>query len=478
MTEQYDVLVVGSGEAGKYLAWTMAEAGHRTALIEQKLIGGSCPNVACLPSKNVIHSAKVASYLSRRSDEFGVVGTGSHIEMPGVYRRKQAMVDDLISLHRERFRSTGVELIMGRARFTGERSIEVTLNAGGWRTLVADKVFLSLGSSSVLPPVPGLSEAHPMTHIEALDLQRCPEHLLILGAGYIALEFAQAFRRFGSSVSIIEHGPQVVGQEDEDVGAAVLELLQDEGIDLHLQTAVTRISGESGSSVELDTVGPTGHSSLRGTDLLIATGRAPNTQGIGLQTLGVEVDSRGYIKVNEKLETTAQNVWAVGDCAGTPQFTHAAYDDFRVVRDNLLGNGAGRTTHKRLIPSCLFTNPELVRIGKNEKQAHHLGIPYRVTQMPASAVLRTRTVSEPRGFIKMLIGADSDEILGFTAFCAEASELLAAVHTAMAGNLPYTVLRDAVYAHPTMAEGLVFMLADVPKQIYEQSEALEPVAAG
>ncbi len=478
MTERYDVLVIGSGEAGKYLAWSMAEAGHRTALVEQKLIGGSCPNVACLPSKNVILSAKVASYLMRRSDEFGAVTTGAHIEMPGVYRRKQAMVDDLISVHLERFRKTGVELIMGRAKFTGERSVEVALNAGGSQTLTADKLFLSLGTRSVLPAIPGLLEASPMTHIEALDLQRCPEHLVVLGAGYIALELAQAFRRFGASVTVIERGPQLASQEDEDAGRALLELLQDEGINVHLQTAVTNVSGDSGASVEVEIVGPEERSMLKGTDLLVATGRSPNTQGIGLEKLGVQVDSRGYIKVNDRLETTAPHVWAMGDSAGTPQFTHAAYDDFRVVRDNLLGNSPARTTYKRLIPSCLFTDPELVRVGMNEKQAHQLGIPYRVAQIQASAILRTRTLSEPRGFLKMLIAADSDKILGFTAFSTEASELLAAVHTAMAGDLPYTVLRDALYTHPTMSEGFVFMLADVPNKIHNQAKALEPVGAG
>ena len=461
MLDHYEILVIGSGEAGKYLAWTMAKAGRRTALIERKLVGGSCPNVACMPSKNLIHSAKVASYL-RRGAEFGLVAGNARIDRAGVYRRKQAMVDDLISLNAQRFQTSGAELIMGQARFTGERRVEVTLAAGGSQTLTGDKVFLSLGTRSVLPDVPGLAEAKPMTHIEALDLQRCPKHLIVLGAGYIALELAQAFRRLGSIVTMIERGPQLAHNEDEDAGAALLDLFQDEGINVLLNTSVRRVVGVSGSGVELDLYGASGGSALRGTDLLIATGRAPNTQGIGLEKLGVDVDSRGYIQVNEKLETTASRVWAMGDCAGTPQFTHAAYDDFRVVRDNLLGTGTPRNTRCRLIPSCLFTDPELVRVGLNEKQARQLGIPYRLAEMPASAVLRTRTISEMRGFIKMLIAADSDKILGFTALCAEASELLAAVQTAVAGNLPYTVLRDAVYTHPTMSEGFVFFLSDLP----------------
>jgi pyruvate/2-oxoglutarate dehydrogenase complex dihydrolipoamide dehydrogenase (E3) component len=245
-----------------------------------------------------------------------------------------------------------------------------------------------------------------------------------------------------------------------------LELFQDEGINVLLSTSVKKVRGSSGSSVEIETTGPSGTGRLKGTDLLIATGRIPNTQDIGLERLGVQVDERGYVKVNERLETTAPNVWAVGDCAGTPQFTHAAYDDFRIVRDNLLGMGPARTTHNRLIPSCLFTDPELVRVGLNEKDLRGLNIPYRVASMPASAVLRTRTISESRGFLRMLVAADSDQILGFTAFCAEASEMLAAVQTAMAGNLPYTVLRDTIYAHPTMSEGLVFLFAELAAQIH------------
>jgi pyruvate/2-oxoglutarate dehydrogenase complex dihydrolipoamide dehydrogenase (E3) component len=467
MLDRYEILVIGSGEAGKYLASTMAKAGRRTALVERKLIGGSCPNVACMPSKNVIHSAKIASYL-RRSAEFGAEAVDTRIDMAGVYRRKQAMVDELVSDNLKRFQTSGVELIMGRARFTAELTAEVMLNAGGSRTLIGDKVFLSLGTRSVLPAIPGLSEADPMTHIEALNMQRLPEHLIVLGGGYIALEFAQAFRRFGSSVTVIERGEQLAANEDEDAGRALLELFRDEGINVLLNTTITRVLGRSGTNLELELACPSGTSVIDGTDLLIATGRVPNTQGVGLEELGVELDTRGYIKVNEKLETTSPGVWAMGDCAGTPQFTHAAYDDFRVVRDNLLGATPPRTTRGRLIPSCMFTDPELIRVGLNEKHARELGIPYRIAKFPASAVLRTRTISEPRGFIKMLIAIDSDRILGFTAFCVEASELLAAVQTAMVGDLPYTVLRDAVYTHPTMSEGFVFFLSDVPAQIYNE----------
>lgn len=458
MTEEFDFLVVGSGEAGKYLAWKMAKSGARTALVERKLVGGSCPNVACLPSKNVVYSAKLSSLASRTS-EFGLESCHVPLPMPAVFARKKRMVDGLIALHQQRFESTGVELVMGQARFTGERTVEVALNGGGTRVLQGKRLVLSLGSRSSFPPVPGLRESNPLTHIEALDLQRLPSHLVVLGGGYIGLEFAQAFRRLGAQVTVVARGTQLAPREDEDVSAALLELLRDEGVDVRLDAELTSVQGESGQHVELGVRKGNNTDTLQATDILVATGREPNTEGIGIEMLGVALDARGYVQVNERLETTAPEVWAVGDCAGSPQFTHAAYDDFRVVLENL--RGGQRSTRDRLIPSCLFTDPELVRVGLNERELKQLGMSYRVAKLPAAAVLRTRTVSEPRGFLKAMIAADSDRILGFTAFCVEASELLAAMQTAISGNLPYTVVRDTIYTHPTMAEGLVFLLDQV-----------------
>jgi pyruvate/2-oxoglutarate dehydrogenase complex dihydrolipoamide dehydrogenase (E3) component len=457
-----EVLIIGSGEAGKYLAWTMAKAGRKTLLIERKLIGGSCPNVACLPSKNVIHSAKIASF-TRRAQEFGLDGAPLATNMNGVLRRKQKMVDGLVELHLERFKTTGAELMMGEARFTGERTAEVTLNNGGSMVIEGEKMFLNLGTHATIPDVPGLAAARPMTHIEALDLDRIPDHLVVLGAGYVGLELAQALRRFGSRVTVIERGPRIAGKEDPDVGSAILELFRDEGIEVLLETRVREVTGSSGRDVHISVEGPNGPRDLQGTDLLVAAGRTPNTSSIGLDTAGVELDTRGFIKVNDRLESTAKNVWAMGDCAGSPQFTHAAYDDFRIVWENL--NGGNRTTQNRLIPSCMFTDPELVRVGLNESEAKSKGVDYRLAKMPMAAILRTRTVSEPRGFMKMLIEAQSDRILGFTAFGVEASELLAAAQTAMLGDLPYTALRDGIFTHPTIAEGFVFLLGSVPEKV-------------
>ncbi len=458
-TDQYDLLVIGSGEAGKYLAWTFSKKGERTAVIEKRLVGGSCPNVACLPSKNVIHSAKVA-HLADNAENFGVRTGGISVDVAKVQDRKQTMVEQLIHVHQTRYDDSGVELIMGRAAFVAPRTVEVALNDGGSRRLSGKRVIVSVGTRPTIPPIPGLDEADPMTHVEALDLDRLPGHLLVIGGGYVGLELAQAARRFGSSVTVIEKNSQLANREDEDVAAALLELFRDEGIDVLLDASVSRVEGSSGESVRLHVETAEGHRTLEGTDLLIATGRTPNTDGLGLELTGVEVDERGYIVTNERLETTAPDVWAVGDCAGSPQFTHVAFDDFRIVRDVL--NGGTRTTRDRLVPFCMFTDPPLARIGLNESEAKDRGVDYRTATLPMSAVLRTRTLSEPRGFMKMLVEGEGDGILGFAAFGAEASEILAAVQTAMLGSLPFTTLRDALFTHPTAAEGLTVLLADLP----------------
>ena len=457
--EKYEILVVGSGEAGKWTAWTMADEGHRTAMVERKWLGGSCPNIACLPSKNVIYSARIAS-LARRGAEFGLEMDQLRINMAGVQQRKRKMVEAEHQFHAKRTADAGIELIMGEGRFVAPRTVEVALNDGGTRRIAGERVFLDLGSHSAMPNVPGLTAANPMTHIEALDLDRLPRHLIVIGGGYIGLELAQAVRRFGSEVTVIEQGAQLAEREDPDVGAALLDLFDDEGIEVLIGTHVARVEGLSGKEVRVHAKG--GERIIEGTDLLISVGRTPNTKAIGLEQAGVEIDERGYIKVNDRLETTASNVWAMGDCAGSPQFTHVAYHDFRVVQDNL--KGGNRTTKDRIVPFCMFTDPELARVGRNETEAKRDKIEYRVAKLPMANVLRTQTIAEPRGFMKMLIGKESDEIVGFTAFGIEASELMAAVQTAMVGRLPYTVLRDAIFAHPTMSEGLVFLLNQVEQR--------------
>lgn len=461
--ERYENLVLGNGTSGKYLAWAMAKAGHRTAIVERKYLGGACPNIACLPSKNMIYSAKVAS-LARRGAEFGLEMDSLKISMEGVQRRKRMMVEEQHQLHVKLNASSRADVIMGEGRFIAPSTVEVALGGGGSRRICGDRVFLNLGSRAAMPDAPGLAAARPMTHVEALDLDRLPEHLIVIGGGYTGLELSQAFRRFGSRVTVIEEGAQLAGHEDPDIGAALLDLFHDEGIEVLLETEVRRVEGRSGHKVELQVYSKNTRAErvVEGSDLLVAAGRKANTDGIGLDQTGVELDERGYIKVNERLQTTAPDIWAMGDCAGSPQFTHVAVDDFRVVYDNL--NGGSRTTKNRLIPFCMYTDPEVARVGRNESEARRDGIEYRLAKAPMTDVLRTVTVSEPRGFLKMLIGASNDEILGFTAFGFEASELLAAVQTAMIGRSPYTFLRDAIFTHPTVSEGLNGLLGRVERR--------------
>jgi pyruvate/2-oxoglutarate dehydrogenase complex dihydrolipoamide dehydrogenase (E3) component len=466
VAEHYEVVVIGSGEAGKHLTWNLAQAGHRTAVVERKYIGGSCPNIACLPSKNVIRSAK-ANWFARHGGEYGVQTGPVSTDMRGVFNRKRNMVQGEVQFHLDRFKETGAELIRGEARFTAPKTVEVRLNEGGARTIIGDRVFLDLGLHASIPDIAGLVAAKPMTHVEALDLERLPEHVIVLGGGYVGLELGQALRRFGCKVTVVERGPQIAAAEDPDVAQAILENFSSEEIEVLLNTYVREVQGLSGQRVHVHVESDGEQQTIEGTDLLVATGRTPNTQAIEPAAAGIELDARGYIKVNERLETTAPGVWAMGDCAGSPQFTHVAFDDFRVVRDNL--SGGNRTTRDRLIPFCIFTDPELARVGLNETEAQERGIAYRLVKMPMAAVLRAVTLGETRGFIKMLIDAKSDCVLGFTAFGVEASEMMAAVQTTMLGRLPYTVLRDAIFAHPTMAEGLVFLLASVPAKAMQQT---------
>ena len=451
-------LIIGSGVAGKLLAWTLASRGEKTLVVERAMVGGSCPNVACLPSKNVIHSAKAIS-LVHPTRGLGVANGSVRVDMAAVARRKWKMVNELVATHLGKFKASGAELVMGEARFIGPRTVEVALNADGTRVVRGDRVFINVGTRARIPEVPGLSEAKPMTHVEALNLERLPEHLVILGGGYVGLEFAQAMRRFGSRVTIIQHSSRLLDKEDPDISEGLLDLMTDEGIEVLLNAEVVNAAGRSGESVTLHVRSRAGERTLEASDILVAAGRTPNTDRLGLERAGVEVDSRGYIRVNDRLQTSATDIWAVGECARSPHFTHAGEDDFRIVLDNL--NGGSRTTRDRVIPYVLFTDPELAHLGLTETEAKARDVPYRIARMPIDTVFRAQTLSETRGFVKALIG-DDDRILGFTAFGVEASEMLAVVQTAMLGRLPYTALRDAIFTHPTSAEGLVGLFQKPP----------------
>jgi pyruvate/2-oxoglutarate dehydrogenase complex dihydrolipoamide dehydrogenase (E3) component len=468
--ERYDVLVLGSGTAGKLIAWTMAKEGIRTAVVERKYIGGSCANVACLPSKNVIHSAKVAALVARHR-EFGIETGQIVIDMTGVYARKREMVEGIIQVHLNKYEAAGDELVIGDGMFVAPRTLQVAMRDGSERTLTADRVFVNVGTHAAIPDVPGLRQARPMTHIEALDLQRRPDHLIVLGGGYVALELSQALRRLGSRVTLIERGPQLVAKEDGDVAQAVLQLFRDEGIDVLLGTEVRRVNGISGTQISLQLQSGNATRTVEGTDILVAAGRTPNTSGIGLEKAGIEVTDKGHIRVNDRLETTAPNVWAMGECAGSPYFTHVSEDDFAIVHENL--NGGNRTTTDRLVPYCIFIDPELARVGLNESEARARGVAYRVASVPIDAAWRPWTLSERRGFMKTLVDAHTDRILGFTAFGPEAGELMGTVQLAMLAGLPYTVLRDAMFAHPTMTEGLKALFMEVPRRLERHAEELQ-----
>lgn len=457
--EDFDLVILGGGTGSTIAAWTFAGEGKRVAVVERKYIGGSCPNIACLPSKNIIHSAKVASYF-RRSKEFGIADEGFTIDMSGVRNRKRNMVVGLNDMYMENYRRTGAEFIVGTGRFVAPRTVEVTLADGAIRQMQGTNVIVSTGTRAALEAIPGLAGARPLTHIEALELDEIPEHLLVIGGGYVGVEMSQAMRRFGSKVTVIDRGERLMSREDPDVCEALRSLLADEGIDIVLKAQIQRVSGKSGQSVSVVLEQGGSEKTLQGTHLLVAAGRTPNTEELGLERAGVERTDRGYVKVNERLETTAPGVWAIGEVAGSPQFTHISVDDFRVVHANL--TGGNRITTGRQVPYCLFTDPELARIGLSETEAAAQGIPYRLFKIPMESNLRARTLSETRGFLKALVEANNDRILGFTAFGVGAGEILAAVQVAMIAGLPYTALRDAVLTHPTLVESLIPLFSSAP----------------
>jgi len=456
--EEFDLVILGGGTGSTVAAWTFAAEGKSVIVVDRKYIGGSCPNIACLPSKNVIHSAKVASYF-RRSKEFGITLDGFTIDMSGVRDHKRNMVTGLNEMYLENYRKTGAEFMLGTGRFVAPRTVEVTLPNGTTRQLRGENVNVSTGTHAALEAIPGLVEAQPLTHVEALELDEVPEHFLVMGGGYVGVELSQAMRRFGSKVTVIDRNERLMSREDKDVCEALGNLLADEGIEIVLNARIKRVSGKSGDSVSIVLDQDGAEKSITGSHLLVATGRTPNTKGLGLELAGVELNDRGFIKVNERLQTTAPGVLAIGEVAGSPQFTHISADDFRVVHANL--TGGNRVTTGRQVPYCLFTDPELARIGLSEMEARAQGIPYRLFKVPMEANLRARTLAETRGFMKALVDADSDRILGFTVFGVGAGEIMGAVQIAMIAGAPYTALRDAVLTHPTLVEGLIPLFSSV-----------------
>lgn len=450
--EQFDVLVIGGGKGGKTLAADLASAGKQVAMVERGLIGGSCINVACIPTKTIIRSAKVAE-LARHLQQFGVRGEYQGTDVAGVRARKRSVVEALVKLNQAKFDQSEMTLLLGVARFMGPRTVEVRLNHGGVRQLTAEKVFINTGTRPSLPALEGLADVRPLTSESLLELDRLPKHLIVLGAGYIGLEFAQAFHRFGSKVTVIERGRRFLSREDVDVAEQILAIFREDGIDVLLSAEVQNLRGQSGERVQVQIRTPAGERTVEGSDVLAAVGRVPNTEELNLPAAGVDTDARGFVKVNDELETTAPGVWALGDVSGGPQFTHASLDDYRIVKANVFGPG-GRTTRDRLMPYTLFIDPELGRVGLTEEEAVRRGHQVLVGKLTAAAVPRARTLSEMRGLLKAAVDAPTGRILGVAILAPEGGEVMAVAQLAMQAGLPYTALRDMIFSHPSMAEGL------------------------
>jgi pyruvate/2-oxoglutarate dehydrogenase complex dihydrolipoamide dehydrogenase (E3) component len=460
--EDYDFVILGSGAGSKLLAWTFAGRGKRVAVVERKYVGGACPNVACLPSKNVIHTAQIVSD-ARRVGVFRTAASDCFsVAMPRVADRKRTMVEGLVETHLALYKDSGAELIMGSGRFTAAKTLRVDLNDGTVRFLRGEHVVIGTGTHArVDDRIPGLISVQPLTHIEALELNEMPEHLVILGAGYVGLEFAQAMRRLGSKVTLIDHNYRVLHREDDDVVEGLHSILRDEDIELILNANIRSVSGHSGDSIQVDVEISGDAKSVKGSHLLVAAGRVPNTKDIDAQKAGIELSEEGFVKVDARLQTTAAGVWAVGEVAGSPQFTHVSVNDFRIVHDNLLGGN--HVTTGRQVPFCLFTDPEFARVGLSEKEALASSIAYCLFKIPMAEVLRAQSVMETRGFIKCLVDPQTDQILGFAMLGQGAGEVMTCVQIAMLAQLPYTALRDLMIAHPTFAEGLASLFSSAPR---------------
>lgn len=450
-----DALIIGSGQAGNPLAKALAEAGQKVILVEEAHVGGSCLNYGCVPTKTLLASATRA-HLVRTASSLGVhVGGEVQVDMPAVMARKEKLLTKSRATLTESLapEHENITLVRGRAAFTGPHQVRVQETKAKRSEITAKQIFINTGTHAAVPPVPGLAEAGFITTTQLLDLAEVPEHLLILGGGYIGLEFGQMFRRFGSQVTIIEHGAQVLEREDDDVCEALQTALTAEGVAFIMNAEVHHVSRNAAGQYTLATHTTQGERRVRGSHLLVATGRQPNTDGLGLELAGVKTDEKGYIQVNTQLQTNVKHIYALGDVHGGPQFTHLSYDDFRVVRDNLLQKGPRRSAKQRPLPYCVFTDPALGRIGLSETQAKDQDIPYRVSITPVKNISRAQQTGDNAGFWKLLVGAD-DRLIGAAIVGPEAGEIMTIIQVAMAGRLRYQELAEMVIAHPVWAEGL------------------------
>lgn len=458
--EQYDAIVIGAGQAGGPLSTALAQAGRRTALIERADIGGTCINTGCTPTKTMVASARVA-YLARRAADYGVQTGPITLDMSTVRQRKRDIVTSFRGGSQRRIESTeGLDLLFGEASFSESHALKVQLNDGSTRALSAPTIVINTGAHSMQPALDGLDQVPALDNASIMELDHVPEHLLVLGGGYIGLEFGQMFCRFGSRVTIVQHGPRLLAREDDDVADAVAEILREDGIEVLLATAALAVRGEAGA-IELDVRGADGTRTLRGSHLLLATGRVPNTDRLNLPAAGVATDEHGFIEVDERLATNISGIYALGDVKGGPAFTHISYDDFRILRANLL-NGGQATTAGRLVPYTVFIDPQLGRVGLSEEEARAQGRAIRVAKLPMDRVARALELDETRGFMKAIVDAETEQILGCAILGIEGGEVMAALQMAMIGQVRYTTIRDGVFAHPTLAESLnnLFMALD------------------
>ncbi|MFB3074715.1 MAG: mercuric reductase [Candidatus Methylomirabilales bacterium] len=458
-TERYDAIVIGSGQAGKPLALSLAQAGRKTAIVEREHVGGTCVNVGCTPTKTMVASGRVA-YLARRAGDYGVRPNPVQVEMAKVRQRKQAIVESFRNSGQRQLEKTeGVNLLFGEASFTGPKTVAVRMNNGGTRQLTADTIFINTGGRPSSPPIPGLDSVPTLDSTSIMELDVLPAHLLVLGGGYIGLEFGQMFRRFGSEVTVVQRGKQLLAREDTDVAEEVANILREDGVEILLETQTLRAEQADGA-IRLTVRTQTGERTLSGSHLLVAAGRVPNTDALNLSAAGVKTDQGGIVQVNERLETNVPGIYALGDVKGGPAFTHISYDDFRIIRTNLL-EGGNTTTTGRLVPYTVYIDPQLGRVGLSETEARATGRPIRVAKMPMAYVARALEMDEPRGFMKAIVDADTNQILGYTALGVEGGELMSMVEIAMMGKVPYTTLRDGIFAHPTLAEALNNLFASV-----------------
>jgi pyruvate/2-oxoglutarate dehydrogenase complex dihydrolipoamide dehydrogenase (E3) component len=449
--DHYDDIVIGAGQAGGPLSTALAGAGRRVALVEREHVGGTCINEGCTPTKTMVASARVA-YLARRAADYGVSTGPIAVDMTTVRKRKRDIVESFRGGSQRRIESTtGLDLLMGEASFVGPKTIEVRLNGGATRRLSAERFFINTGARPAVPSLPGLDGVAYLDSTTIMELDVVPKHLLVLGGGYIGLEFGQMFWRFGSRVTIVQRGARLMAREDADVADAVAEILREDGIEVLLDTDTASVARGDEDTITLAVRSPDGERVLSGSHLLVAVGRTPNTDRLNLAAAGVETAKGGFIKANQRLETSVPGIYALGDVKGGPAFTHISYDDFRILRSNLI-EGGNRTTEDRPVPYTMFIDPQLGRIGMTEEQASRSGRNIRVAKMPMNNVARALEVDEPRGFMKAIVDADDGQILGGAVLGIEGGEMMAQLQLAMIGKLPYTVLRDAVFAHPTLAE--------------------------